>query len=294
MQIDGYAKPQRFWLLGSGLECGEPSGRPSLDEAMVNRKLWIGCGLWLFFGCGTTSQVERRKGFQAEALQGRAILFLPVAVSDELGDARTGIVLSLKAIRESAAQTCEALREDVSDPTIRCYYDESVRDARPLIQELVQRFAHDAPVSRELLAALANASSCHHVLLFRPEGVDAQTDTLHARKPKYEWTEAPPYDGPPVLANPLANSAAIAAASAGGEVIGNLLGQALADAIAPGPRKVKSRSYTLSAQLIEMQEGRIDAAAVHTESGSRSDGEYPSAALLLGNAMAQLADDLLD
>src|SRR4051812_17918169 len=71
-------------------------------------------------GCGGGPQVRATPDFHAGALQHGKVLFVPLAVSEELGDERTGIVLSDATRALASESACKNVVESVNDPALVC------------------------------------------------------------------------------------------------------------------------------------------------------------------------------
>jgi hypothetical protein len=195
------------------------------------------------------------ESFRRADLKDQAILLLPVAVTDELGDDRTGIVLDRSSRHRAARLACDAgpkIREDVR---IVCFDDPSIA-ASPALRDVYTQFARDVPISLERLHEIARSSGASFALLFRPEDVHASTRVT--RFP--DWR---PFEPAPSAHNPRASI-------------------------------TTTRTFTLLGQLVDLRSGQVVRAAMRSSTGSTDTPEPPVASTHLHGIMRDLMSDMLD
>jgi len=68
----------------------------------------------LAVGCGGAPQVKTTPDFHPQALAHGRVLFVPLAVSQELGDERTGIMLSDETRAMASDSACKEVAESAT------------------------------------------------------------------------------------------------------------------------------------------------------------------------------------
>ena len=214
-------------------------------------------------------KIQRSPHFQSSQLTGTTVLVLPIAVTDDLGDERTGIVLG-RGSRESAAKAaCQSVAQARKDLRVVCF-EELRTGADAASARVALEFALGHEVPPPLLQSLAQASQAQFVLLFRPEKVGAGQDISD----RY---------------------------SAGDALQAGIVGMLLASAARGGPQRKITRGYTVSGVLIDLRSGRPAGAGIHageettSSSAERKLGhaEVPPAARLLAEIQSDLAVSLV-
>jgi hypothetical protein len=117
-------------------------------------------------------QVQPTKHYASEMLAGKRVVFVPLAVSDPLGDERTGILLSDTTRSIASAAACQKISESWGAGTLLCVREESGKRAPELV-EIERLFALDKPIPKSALSALGEKSKAQYALLFRPESVSS-------------------------------------------------------------------------------------------------------------------------
>jgi len=199
------------------------------------------------------------------------VLLVPLAVSDPLGDERTGIVLSDAARVSASAGACRRITEDRGDVEVVCV----AAQKSPVISELELLFARDQRIPSRVWAQLRSEYGTEYALLFRPESVQSSQQVGRL-----------------------------------GNVSGTSPDKPLATAIFVSSLFVNQDrtttvnhteiSYTLSASLVRGVDGKLLKVGVHSGSASRlvehNEGvaEAPAIEPLLESIMVDLTEDVLD
>lgn len=230
-------------------------------------------------GCGAAPRVKATPDFHEGALQHGKVLFVPLAVSEELGDERTGIVLS-DATRALASETaCENVHESLSDPALVCLNQERA-GALPAYAQVQLLFARDQPIPADVWQALRQASGARHALLFRPEAVSSSQEVSRKQ-----------VSGSPLL---FLGSGTLLATTA------LVSGIVATQTVRTETSNDTELTYVVSASLVDMQSGKLLKVGVHSGSDSRSVkhnlgfAEPPPAAPILEKIMTRLGETLLD
>lgn len=230
-------------------------------------------------GCGGAPRVKATSDFRTGALRHGKVLFVPLAVSQELGDERTGIVLS-DGTRALASETaCKNVIESLSDPALVCL-DQDRAGALPAFAQIQLLFARDQPIPSEVWQALRQATGAHHALLFRPEAVSSSQEV--SRKE--------------TMRSPLLflGSGSLLATTA------LVSGIVAAETIRTETNNETELTYVVSASLVDMESGKLLKVGVHSGSDSRTVkhnlgfAEPPPAAPILEKIMTRLGQVLLE
>lgn len=196
------------------------------------------------------------RGFSSADLEGQRVLLLPVAVTDELGDDRTGIVLDRSSRHDAARLACRSAPDIRKDIPIVCFDDPAIAASSAAQREVYTQFARDVPITPEHWRAVGRATGTRFALLFRPEDVRAsQTVTRPLR--------GPPWDDGPV-------------------------------AQVPKSWVTTTRTYTLRCDLVDLRTGQVVRTAIRSSSGSTSTPEPPEASSHLHGIMRDLMSEMLD
>ena len=229
-------------------------------------------------GCGGAPQVKTTAAYQPQAMREARVLVVPLAVSDELGDARTGIVLSDQARGLASDASCKTMAGDSSAHPVVCVDQRAVARS-PALTELERLFALDQPIPAELWQSVRRISGAKQALLFRPESVSSSHDVSKELKGS---------------AGALIGGGAVLATSA---LVSAIIGASTIHQVTVSNTEVR---YTVSASLVDMQSGRLLKVGVHSGSDSRKVkrnlgfAEPPPAAPLLERIMVELGEKVLD
>jgi hypothetical protein len=239
---------------------------------------WLVCSSVMAAACGGGPQVQSTPNFRDDALKGSRVLFVPLAVSDDLGDKRTGIILSERTRAYASAAACAELAESWNDGSVVCLDARKAAEI-PALGQLARHFALDEPVPEEVWRNVRDASGASHAVLFRPESVASSRDTGYELKGPL----TPLVHGGPMLATS-ALVAVIVGASTWKQVRVNNT----------------ELTYTVSASLVDMRSGKLLRVGVHSGSDShttardRGFAEAPPAAPILEEIMSGLGESVLD
>lgn len=231
--------------------------------------------------CGGGPQVRATPDYAPKALSGQRILLVPLAVSDELGDKRTGIVLSTEARRLASEKACAALAADWREGSVVC--PSSASDAK-LLGDVQQKFALDEPVPAEVWSTLRSSFHTDYALLFRPESVASSHEVKIKNASSQERNSE------------RAGRTMVGALSFG--VLGALLQNGRT--IEKEATNETELGYTVSAVLVDTRSMKILKAGVHSGSDSKTVthnfgyAEAPPSAPILEKIMVGLGEKMLD
>lgn len=222
-------------------------------------------------------EVQVTKHYRADELAGKRVVFVPLAVSDALGNERTGIMLSDKTRAVASAGACQEVAESWRSGTLVCVREKEGTRA-PELLELEGLFAKDAPIPERVWVNLRQKSSAQYALLFRPESVSSS----HEVRETLEGTSTPVIGGQVLPTTALVSVLVFSATARPVHVSDTEL------------------SYTVSASLVDLHTGQVLKVGVHSGSDSRSEerqlgfAEAPPAAPILEKIMVSLGEEVLD
>jgi hypothetical protein len=246
-------------------------------EALRKQTRLLACSAVLV-ACGAAPQVRATTDYRDGALEGRRVVLVPLAVSDDLDDERTGIMLSERTRGVASARACKRIEEAWSDGTLVCLDGQGTKGPSALA-ELELLFALDRPVPVDVLQNVRKASKADHALLFRPESVSSSRETSSKLKGS---------------AGGLVGSGAVLATSA---VVSAIIATSTIREVTVSDTEL---GYTLSASLVDLRTGKVLKVGVHSGSDSRKTernlgfAEPPPAAPILEDIMVDLGEDVLD
>ena len=238
--------------------------------------------------CGGGPQIKTTADYKPKACAGQRVLLVPIAVSDDLGDQRTGIVLSGDARRFASEGTCTTLAHDWDKGTLVCPPFDPAKKPSTL-SELERAFALDAPVPPTLLEALRGNFHTDYAILFRPENVSSSN---HVER------SGPEKDSAAAKAGVVGAAAVISPAA----LLGSLLGTAAGSERKP-EASTKSRTelnYTVSATLLDLRSGKVlkvglnQGSATQTVPRNLGYAEAPPVGPLLEKIMVPLGEQMLE
>jgi hypothetical protein len=134
----------------------------------------------LLLGCVQQGKIDDASDDDADLFRGRVVMVLPLATSGELGDERTGIILTDVARFTASAASCEHLVKRIPEVRIVCVNAELSR-SEPSLAELETQFALDKSLKPETLTAVQQRFKADFVLLFRPEAVNSSREVVRIR-----------------------------------------------------------------------------------------------------------------
>jgi hypothetical protein len=253
----------------------------SSQELTVSFRRWrptmlMSCAA-LMLGCGAGPQVQETTSYRADTLRNARILFVPLAVSDELGDERTGVILSDQARSLASEDACKAMQDALSAEQVVCL-DQHAFERSPAFAELARLFALDRPIPASVWQSAREASGAKHALLFRPESVVSSRDVSH----RLEGSSGAQFGTGMTLGTTMIVSALIGASTIHESTVSKT-----------------ELGYTVSASLVDMQSGALLRVGVHSASDSRKErrnlgfAEPPPAAPLLERIMVALGEKIL-
>jgi hypothetical protein len=229
--------------------------------------------LVLVGGCANSPVVRNLPGFRESALSGGRVAFVRLAVSDDLGDARTGIVMSATTRTRATLSACASVSRTWSAGRVICLVPSNGEPAAELL-ELERFYAKDRPVRRSLLRTIRAKTNSDFMLLFRPENVETEQNISQTRALKL----FPNSTGP----------------------VHTTAGVDLPRAQSIHTMNETELSYTVSAVLFDLRTMKPLRGALHSRSASRTVkhnvgfAEAPSAVPLLAEIMSELGKAVLD
>jgi hypothetical protein len=234
----------------------------------------------LLMGCGASPQVKATADYREGALTRGRVLFVPLAVSEALGDRRTGIILSDETRALASDAACAHLSAVSAAPSVVCWgADRATRE--PAFGQLQSLFALDETVPMDTWQNVSRASGATHALLFRPEAVGSSREVTRVER---------------------ASSPVVILGTGGGLTAATLLVSGL---VAANNMQVETSNetelrYTVSASLVDLRTGKLLKVGVHSGSASRTVkhnlgfAEPPPAAPILEGVMTELGKEVLD
>lgn len=248
-----------------------------MSNHVVGMSRVVGC--LVLVACGASPQIKATADYREGTLRRGRVLFVPLSVSQALGDQRTGIILSdgTRAMASDAA--CGRLSNAAEEPAVVCWDPEKAA-AEPAFAQVQSMFALDEPVPDSVWQSLRQKAGATHAILFRPEAVGSSREVSQTER-----------IGSPIV---LIGTGGLAATS--------LLVSGL---IAANNTRIDTTnetelSYTVSASLVDLRSGRLLKVGLHTGSASRTVtrnlgfAEPPPAAPILEDVMTELGEAVLD
>lgn len=232
------------------------------------RWLWSLASL-LVLGCVQQVKLDDAGDDDADLFRGKVVLVLPLAVSGELGDERTGIVLTDQARFSASAVSCEHLARRTREVRIVCVNAE-LSKSEPSVVDLETQFALGKALKEETLSAVQRRFQADFVLLFRPEGVNSSREVVRLR---------------PLIPSEGGSQNDIYACST------NTCG---------ATRHSTETTYVVSSELVELRSGTILKRSERAESAERTvgrnlgHGESAPVEPLLEKVMSELAESMLE
>jgi hypothetical protein len=234
----------------------------------------IVCLATCFFAthCASGRRVQTVPNFSGGSLKSRALLILPIAVTDDFGDERTGIVLDHESRERATKQACDSASELRGDIKIVCFDRPELAKSSAFLEEILFDYARDKTIPAERWRELERRTGAGFVLLFRPEGVRASQEVSKGSKgvgpifiPLSSVTPVPGVITPPI------------------------------ESVGPKVESVRtSRTYTLSSSLVDLQNARIVRTGRQTAGASTSTAEAPDAPAHIHGIVRDLIEGMLD
>jgi hypothetical protein len=276
---------RKMWMVAKGVEGFALRGNANRVRCKVAaRGAWnlvriTVLALSGLVACGGGPQVRATPDYVPKALVGHRVVLVSLAMSDDLGDQRTGIVLSGETRRLASANACSTLAKGSHERSVVC--PESATSK--VLGEIQKKFALDEPVSVELWSALREELHADYALLFRPESV-ASTNEV---KTKYASSEERQEERV---------GRTIAGALAFGILGAMVRSQATVEKETTSDTEL---TYTLSAVLVDTRTIKVLKVGLHSGSDSKTVrrnlgyAEAPPSAPILEKIMVGLGDKML-
>ena len=151
-----------------------------VPSSSLGERLWIAL-LLVVVGCASSPVVRTLPEFRETALNGKRVAFLRLAVSDDLGDARTGIVMSARTRTLATRSACEAVSQGWDAGHVVCLIPGKGEPTTELL-EIERLYAEDRPIPSSLLKAVGAGTKSDFILLFRPESVTTVQEISQGKK----------------------------------------------------------------------------------------------------------------
>lgn len=235
--------------------------------------------------CGGGPQIKITPDYQSKACAGQRVLLVPLAVSDDLGDQRTGIVLSEDTRRAASEGACTKLAHEWERGTLVC--PPLAPATKPsTLNDLERAFALGAAIPPALWQSLRGSFHADYALLFRPENVSSDNQ-VERSGPSKEYPAA---------------RVGVAAALSPGMLVGALFGVAATSDRKPEAH-TKNRTelnYTVSATLLDMRTRKVlkvglnQGSAAQTVDRNLGYAEAPPVVPLLEKIMVPLGEQMLE
>jgi hypothetical protein len=245
--------------------------RPVRKSSVAWSLLGIGC-LVLGTHCASSAKIRSAPNFSGESLKRRAVLILPIAVTDDFGDERTGVVLDRESRERATKLACDSASGMRDDIQVLCFDRPELAKSTAFLKELLLEYARDRAIPAERWRELEQRTGASFVLLFRPEGARASQSVSKAGNgvsPKViavsSFAPIPFVVTPPM------------------------------EGVGPKVDSVKtSRTYTLSSFLIDLREAKVVRTGMQSAEASTSTTEAPDAPGHLHGIMRDLMKGLLE
>jgi hypothetical protein len=195
---------------------------------------------FLLASCRPGPQIWTSPAYQPQALH--TILLVPLATSSELGDQRTGVILSNPTRWTASTRACTYLASSWHDGSILCLDIPNIVD-NPTLSRVEYSFALDQPITGDTWHALQASTGADAALLFRPEGADSAQDVSHRRMYPAPFGRA---------------------ASSQNDV------QSCPNRTCVATKNETELEYTVSARLVDMRTGRTLRTGSYSDSASRT------------------------
>jgi hypothetical protein len=241
--------------------------------------------------CASRAKIQSSPNFSGAQLKTQSVLILPIAVSSDFSDDRTGIVLDRDTREEATKLACRSASGIRADVVVTCFDDPILGHSSRLADGIMLQFAHDQPIDNDRLRELAQNTGARFAVLFRPESVTAS----------HRGPSTPPIYNAPVQLPP---ASTVAQASANTLAVGAASVFLAALDVAGSPSaSTTTRGYTLSAALVDLRTIAVvragsqsgEASVTVTDKTFRSsDRTTVDVSLLLHDIMKDLLTGLLD
>ena len=145
--------------------------------------LALGCG-------GARAVIGSAPGFRGEWLKAQKVLVLPIAVSSDYVDDRTGITLDGATRFDATHQACAWASKTSAHLSVVCFDDPTGERSTTASDIVLSAFAHDQVVANARWSELGETTGAAYAVLFRLESVSAVHHESHA-----DWLGPAPTGG---------------------------------------------------------------------------------------------------
>jgi hypothetical protein len=222
--------------------------------------------------CASSAKIRSAPDFDGASLKSRAVLILPVAVTDDFGDERTGVVLDHESRERATKLACDSASEMRSDLKVMCFDRPELAKSSGFMNELLLDYARGRAIPAERWRELERKTGASFVLLFRPEGARASQEVSkpgNGIQPRvFALSSVAPI--PFIVTPPM-------------EGVGPKVGSV-----------TTSRTYTLSSFLVDLRAAKVVRTGIRSAEASTSTTEAPDAPAHLHGIMRDLMKGLLE
>jgi hypothetical protein len=222
--------------------------------------------------CASGAKIRSVPNFSGASLNSRALLILPIAVTDDFGDERTGIVLDHQSREQATKQACDSASHIRGDINVVCFDRPELANSSGFLKELLLEYARDKAIPAGRWRELEQRTGASFVLLFRPEGVRASQAVSKGSK------GVGPFFIPLSSVAPIPGVITPPMESVGPKV----------DSV------TTSRTYTLSSFLVDLRNAKIVRTGTQSAEASTSTTEAPDAPAQLHRIMRDLMKGMLE
>jgi hypothetical protein len=145
--------------------------------------LALGCG-------GARAIIQSAPAFRGDLLNAQKVLVLPIAVSSDYVDDRTGISLDGPSRFGATHQACAWASKTSARLSVVCFDNPMAAPSTPASDMVLSAFAHDQVVANARWSELGETVGARYAVLFRPESQSAVHHESHA-----DWLGPAPTGG---------------------------------------------------------------------------------------------------
>jgi hypothetical protein len=204
------------------------------------------------------------------------VLVLPIAVTDDFGDERTGIVLDHQSREQATKLACDSAADIRDDIRIECFDDPKLAKSAVFLKELLLEYARDRAIAASRWRELEEKTGARFVLLFRPEAVSASQEVSKA---------SPGISSKAIVVPAIPNVTPVPI----------MVVTPPLESVGPKVDSVTtSRTYTLFSSLVDLRQAKVVRTGVHSAEESTSTAEAPDASKHLHGIMRDLMKGLLE
>src|SRR5438046_347607 len=111
--------------------------------------------LFLAIHCGSGARVRSAPQFSGVSLKSSVLLVLPIAVTDDFGDERTGIVLDHESREQATKRACDSASDLRDDIKVLCFDRPELAKSSAFLKDLLLEYARDEAITKERWRELA-------------------------------------------------------------------------------------------------------------------------------------------